>query len=241
MFLHRLVAALGAVTVLLATQAAGDVSGSRKSIRRQDFEAEPPLVVDDVVEPPLVVTPGPGMPSLESLGITLADLSDDAWLQANTPVTFKAIVSDRAEANDSLHNDVAVKQTSPGSTRLHRRWGCENYGPFYKPSARACQAYLEALGTWPCNVGPCPSYTVMCQAGSGSQYAQVIGCGCATFPSCSASSYCMHVAHAVGVAINNCPVNGQPDWSRYGYETAWGNGNFWVDTWGPNCIPNTCF
>ncbi|KAK5653802.1 hypothetical protein OQA88_7960 [Cercophora sp. LCS_1] len=148
----------------------------------------------------LFVTPAPGLPSLESLGITAADLFDDEWLNDNAPSVFNAT----------------------GGSSIHRRAADCGIGGgllFYKPAARACAAYLDQLGTTMCVAPAYPASVTMCSAGSGTSTATVGGTGRGG----THASWCTHVSYAAQAVIASCGVNA--DWANWGFEYAWGNGN----------------
>ncbi|KAK4454858.1 hypothetical protein QBC34DRAFT_464731 [Podospora aff. communis PSN243] len=150
------------------------------------------------------ITPGEGLPSLESLGITTADLHDNVLQQFNT----------------------TPDSTSTLSLLRPRALECINSGPFFRILAAYCTAYLEQLGNTPCVVTGA-ACTIMCVARSGADAAYVGGRympeGITTD---TTQSYCRHVAHASRMVTDNCLINIVK--SNRGREYAYGNGHFLV-------------
>ena len=159
-----------------------------------------------------VVRPGPGLPSLESLGLTNEDLYDPNYL------------SKRGIVLPSL-NSTAIE------SRQAIRY-CTSGPPAEVANINACQNYLASLGTTRC-VAP-SSGVEMCRASGadGTIYpAHVIGTA-----RCSGtdSSYCSDVAPVAGFVIDQCNWfwNNSPHWVAAGGDAARGNGCLQIDVLG---------
>ncbi|KAK0611740.1 hypothetical protein B0T14DRAFT_530968 [Immersiella caudata] len=160
------------------------------------------------------VIPGPGLPSLESLGITSDDLYDETWLAQNTP--------------SLLNTSLGDSSSTPGPNRLHRRVSCLPRMNVDKANARACLAYLTRAGNTngcgtrvPGTPTACPPAAngALCSAGC----AQITGCAYRTIEAVSA---CSDVAYGGHVIMRECSREG--DFTSGGHDVAWGNGNFIV-------------
>lgn len=157
----------------------------------------------------LFVVPGPGLPSLESMGVTPADLVEIArnYDYSSIPLDYesenKATVAVRA-----LEARAAVCNTS----------GLD----VYIPSTQACLGFLLNLDRQAC-VAP-TNGIVMCYSGSGSQRSTITG---RAIGGSSTSSWFRHVAYAVEQVWSTCRSSTQ--WHRKGYEFAYGNGNLRVN------------
>ncbi|CAN8101007.1 unnamed protein product [Discula destructiva] len=132
----------------------------------------------------ITITPAPGLPSVESLGLTMEDLNDPDFM-----------------AKNGLNRRVAVRETD--FTPI-----CDNGNPQDTVAgAQACMNYLAALGTTACVVS---GYNVVfCRASDGSD----VG-GSNISGGSSASSYCSDVAIGGQWVINNCQVNGYVEGSQ---------------------------
>jgi hypothetical protein len=166
------------------------------------------------------VTPGPGLPSLESLGITSENLYDEAWIAQNAPSVL----------NSTLLKPRSASSSSSPASPLHRRASWCSNSSAYMPSARACLAYLDRLGTTQCTTNViCPTRnpTIFCS----SECFWIWGCGRAGRQ--PESSYCTHVASGGQVILRDCPPwNESTDYRGGGEDVAWGNGNLLVGIWG---------
>ncbi|KAG2008106.1 hypothetical protein CC2G_013569 [Coprinopsis cinerea AmutBmut pab1-1] len=135
--------------------------------------------------------PGPGLPTLEELGLTIDDLLK--------PIPEETLANITAE--------YAAMDSSEGSSLVKRYDPVCHSGYVNINDARGCYNYLNALGTTACTVHDSGSVwgstTRMCVFGQ----AQVKG-QCFP-PNCPATSWCQHVAHGVAWTIANCNVNGQ--------------------------------
>ncbi|EAU89832.2 hypothetical protein CC1G_06984 [Coprinopsis cinerea okayama7 len=141
----------------------------------------------ETTEPALDFSPGEGLPSLEELGLTTADLLK--------PIPEETLAAIRAE-----YESITPSEESG----LVRRYDpvCHD-GRIPLADANACYNYLNSLGTTTCRV---PEGTGgygginMCRIGS----SYVIG-GCIG-AECPASSHCRDVAHAVAWVMSHCNV-----------------------------------
>lgn len=153
----------------------------------------------------ITITPGPGMPSLESLNLTVADL-------LSTAADF--LNSDSRLVDRSLQTRRVICNLSSGSN--------DNYlAPM--ASALACQLYLIQLNTHNCEAHTASSFCSISVAGSATE---VWG---STAVNGYASSYCRDVAYAVGQVRGQCVVHtiSGKEVVR-GSEFARGNGNLLV-------------
>ncbi|KAK4445131.1 hypothetical protein QBC34DRAFT_473017 [Podospora aff. communis PSN243] len=158
------------------------------------------------------ITPGLGLPSLESLGVTVAELVEEAFRE--------------------IHDETAAAAAA-APTLSRRAAVCRHAfsNMVYRASALACAGYLDRLGTTPCWVPdswalPHGQHSRFCTANVGGFHDPVLISGYGRYQ--STSSHCYHVAHAVRVVESGCAWS---DFFQYaGHENAWGNGNLEVLT-----------
>ncbi|EAU84143.1 hypothetical protein CC1G_08684 [Coprinopsis cinerea okayama7 len=150
-----------------------------------------PADVDDFV-------PGPGLPSLEELGMTKEDLYK--------PIPEEVLKSIQAEYGG------LTKRYTPTCGSTNRASHAD---------AVACYNYLNGLGTTSCvvpnNAGGAGNIN-FCKIGS------AYWTGSCLAGTCPGSSYCRDVARGGLWVLNNCNVGGQVR----GSNAAWGNGNLIV-------------
>jgi len=150
----------------------------------------------------LFIEPGPGLPSLESLGITPAQLY-----------------------NLSVEHGEQVRNSEPGGgPRLGRRDDCSNDGtPAGWNNANACAVYLNNLGTTNCGA-PRDGVTMCIGSGAaGELAAHIIGYNVG--PGNTASSWCRDVSTAVTWVLQHCNFCGNGYCGVEGEAKAYGNGN----------------
>ncbi|KAF2401665.1 hypothetical protein EJ06DRAFT_555331 [Trichodelitschia bisporula] len=119
------------LSLLALTSAATLPSRSPRGTRTESQRAGP------VAAGPVTVIPGPGMPSLASLGVTSEQL-------------FSADFTD-------------PHATSPSSVLHKRQSYCSLTYPASRANAIACRNYLIQTGTFTCSSGP--DFSVLCTAG----------------------------------------------------------------------------
>jgi len=168
------------------------------------------------------IKPGPGFPSLESLGFTAHDLilSTSAKAKAAKEVAAREIGSTQGstllgENKRSLEKRSECTVPQPGGAMPH------------PDGTWACYLYLLNLGTTACAAPPPPDLATMCTGtvfhGDHRHEVVIHGQGACGGP---ASSYCGHVAQAVNAIIGSCtrcdnwPVG--PGTAQEYYCGAWG-------------------
>jgi hypothetical protein len=160
-------------------------------------------------------TPGPGMPSLESLGVTVEQLFNSTWV-------------------DELFQDTPKKPAGLAGT-LSRRLenNCEHDNAPIE-AIRACGAFLHILGNYPC-VGE-NSPRPLAEVKQGDYFARVEGLSIQPGPT---QSSCLHAGMAVYWVADNCVagcwntgVGDQQQCWAGGAAHAWGNDNFFLIVWG---------
>jgi hypothetical protein len=185
------------------------VAGAPPPSARSESEVAPS-------EAAIFITPGPGMPSQESLGL-------DPETLYNLTTTFDV---EGHLAKLKMKRDPAEVALA----HLNKRFNpfCIQANPGGPNNILACGLYLYRLGTTQCSVPGGGDYLTMCLAeGAGEPPAEVMGASLRQ--PLGVSSYCMHVSEAVFWVYDNCPifqVNGQ--WGVEGHAVAWGNGDFLV-------------
>ncbi|KAF9564236.1 hypothetical protein CPC08DRAFT_705406 [Agrocybe pediades] len=128
------------------------------------------------------IIPGPGVPSLQSLGLTSAEI-------------FRM----SAERSVTARNEVETSLTKRIATT------CQNIAghTVSAANAAACVTFLRNLGTQPCGVSG--DNIIFCQAGDAAIWGSNVGGG----PS-GASSFCSDVAIGAQNILNACTMsNGQ--------------------------------
>jgi hypothetical protein len=127
------------------------------------------------------VVPGPGLPSLESLGITSADLFDK---------NFKPII----QSDNKLPAAKLFKRQSPAS--------CQTDYQATRGNAIACRNYLIQTGTYTCSSGD--SYATLCTAGD----AEIVGWNYYDIAG-GVQTSCSDAAVAASWIIDNCSTCSQ--------------------------------
>ena len=134
------------------------------------------------VQPEFEVIPGLGMPSLESLGLTSADLFNKTFV-------------------DELLAPLA-KRAQPEPAALYRRWNnlCYSGGTYgVNDGIWVCAAYLFALGTKECRAGN--KAIIFCSSHARNHYTSVYGISIAPGDSVA---HCSESAQGVYWVPNNC-------------------------------------
>ncbi|KAK5661156.1 hypothetical protein OQA88_11047 [Cercophora sp. LCS_1] len=168
----------------------------------------------------ILISPAPGLPSPESLGLTPSKLYD-------LTIEYAAEVERRNQKAGKIQKRGACNYQSPA-----------NQHPTGRNHANACAIYLQNFGTTMCVAAAGWTATMMCQ-GYGLPEPITYVYGISRFsPGGSSASWRQHVAHAVFWGVNNCPNIGQSS----GFESlefAWGNGDSTVETtgWGGGQVP----
>lgn len=163
------------------------------------------------VETDVVIQPGPGLPSVESLGLTTAELIEQGRTLAQEAVS---LMNDNYNNNTSSHSDLE-KRLEPT---------CIYNGYASPENVYACAGYLHNLGTNLCLGGG--DGVVLCDARGhgGRNGARVIG---NTFTGkIMVSSWCSHVALAVFWMLDNCVDCVGPICGISAHAPAYGNGDF---------------
>jgi hypothetical protein len=162
------------------------------------------------------IRPVPGMPSLESLGLTAVGLFEEAVRR----VTHSSLESAIEAANLESLNAPSVPKIQAGGLKCY-----ENLALFHRVRAAACAAYLESLNNTPCEVrNQC---TLMVQSFVARESAIVSGFAISAK---STSSYCRHVGRTVREILDACNLDGSR--ASFGTNAAYGNGNFRVEVVG---------
>ncbi|KAK4151756.1 hypothetical protein C8A00DRAFT_35566 [Chaetomidium leptoderma] len=155
------------------------------------------------------VIPGPGMPSLESIGLTSADLFN------------KTFVDELLAPPPFLLRTQSSSSEKPAG-RLLRRWTsrCDEAPPFgINEGINACAAYLSALRTTDCLAGNKP--VTMCTSLARGFETHVRGI---SIRPGSATSYCRDAALGVSWVPKNCKPGCEGDYC-YSAGSAAANGN----------------
>jgi len=152
---------------------------------------------------PFTITPGPGLPSLESLNLTMADLLDPDFNAKH------GIIPSVPRADDITARAAAANAVCQGD------WGVI-------AGAQACINYLNSIPTQNCVADPIGRY---CNANDA--YGTVVYGLANNRP--SASSFCRDVACAVQDVINHCSqINPSGCNPVGGHQFACGNGDLGV-------------
>jgi hypothetical protein len=112
-----------------------------------------------VVQPEYEVIPGPGMPSLESLGLTTADLPEYEIIPGPGMPSLESLGLTSADLFNKTFVDELLaplaKRAHPEASALSRRFNNLCYEPPFGilEGIRGCAAYLWALGTQDCRAG----------------------------------------------------------------------------------------
>jgi len=169
------------------------------------------------------LTPGPGLPSLKDLGLTIDDLSKDIWAPKNAHSPY-------------------IGARSPGIYPRSSTCVPQN-STFNRVPALLCEIFLLQLAETPCIVLPANATcgrTLMCHANVGTEYAYIIG---VSRPGVKrpAQSYCSDVSQAIFNIQNTCALNNTH--AMVGSDFAWANGDFLVTVdsrvGGPICTNST--
>ncbi|KIN08320.1 hypothetical protein OIDMADRAFT_16586 [Oidiodendron maius Zn] len=184
-----------------------EATSLKRSTVNLPFNLAQPHINYDPSGAPQVI-PGPGMPSLESLGLTSEMLFN---------CTFQA------------QSFAGVANTTTASTALDKRYTntCMHTPVGDSDGAAACATYLQNLGTTACSATQ--SAVIMCTGVFNGVQTYIGGL---SIPA-SASSYCRDVATAVRWSIDNCIYcpEGEDCWVG-GWAAAYGNGNLIIVTIG---------
>ncbi|KAK4442650.1 hypothetical protein QBC34DRAFT_387083 [Podospora aff. communis PSN243] len=196
---------IGTNSAVLGSPLANPNGASPASLR-------PRITADDIQ-----FTPGPGLPSLESLNLTAVELVEKALLEIE-------------------RNEPVGPEPSPASRLTRRAATCwaPPAGSFYRSAALACANYLDALGNTPCELFPShPSQyysSVFCSITiGGDPYNRATVEGINPVGNFYTQSYCRHVAHAVRLVEWDCRISVLR--ATNGHEFAYGNGNLQVGTY----------
>lgn len=138
-------------------------------------------------------TPGPGLPTLEALGITPEQLYN---------MTLEHIAE--------IQQNNALSPSPSGRLDKRQRYPCYSEGgslPAGIQNIVMCNLYLQNLGTTQCRVGPVGTPTLMCSSNmfAGETGADVVGWARGSEGG-YASSYCRDVAAAVYEVGTTCPL-----------------------------------
>jgi hypothetical protein len=152
--------------------------------------------------------PGPGMPSLESLGLTVEQLFNSTWvgeLFRDTPPAGQTGTLSRRLENNCEHDNAPVE------------------------AIRACGAFLHILGNYQCVGENTP--VVLAEVKQGDYFARVEGL---SIQAGRTQSSCLHAGMAVYWVADNCIAGCDPvDFCVAGGAAhAWGNDNFFLIVWG---------
>jgi hypothetical protein len=186
---------------------------------RSPFVENPPVLSPGPNGEPIVV-PGAGFPSIESLGLTSANLYDESFMEsyfANRS-TKRSPTSD-----DGVFGDAHIEKRFPDSClTLTMRASV--------PGAVACGNYLAALGTTPCTAPP--SGVIMCYTTAGFSGVTTYISG-HSLSGGDSTSWCVHAAEGVWFGRNHCAFCPESsDCIFISLAAAWGNGNLIIGTWG---------
>ena len=190
--------------ILWAIALAGPVMGS--VARRQNEVAAASAAAAAAATPEYEFIPSPGMPSLESLGLSAADLFNKTWV-------------------DELFKDTPnpVATTSNNGT-FSASWvaSCDRDSRDLAPvnAIRACAAYLWALNRQACVGKNHPVQFVKMREGN--YHAVVHGISVRSGP---ATSYCRDCASPVYWVADHCVAGCDPPCVAGGSEAAYGNGD----------------
>jgi hypothetical protein len=202
--------------ILLAMALAGPVTGSVVAPRQEAAAAAAAAST-----PEYEFIPGPGMPSLESLGLTVADLFNKTWVDSlfkDTPNPFAPNAA-TARALPATNNN----NGQPGS--VSRRWDdiCDRDGRDYGTvnAVRACAAYLWALNAQWCEAGNTAVEMVRMREGNYETYVH----GISVRPG-SSRSFCRDCSAGVYWVADSCVAGCDGDLcAAAGSAAAGGNGD----------------
>lgn len=158
-----------------------------------------------------MVYPGPGLPSLESLGLTSANLFDNGFMKAYLANITTDTGTKRSEANTASSQEQILQCQS-------------EYGFATQSGATACVNYLTALGTQEC-VAPATA--------NGVNFCYTVNDGITSYISGynGAQSYCRDVATGAAEVVFKCS-GCEPNCLSAGANAAYGNGDLTVLVWG---------
>ena len=173
----------------------------------------------------IFIKPGPGMPSLESVGLTPAKLYN--------------ITMNHAHASDGKLARRAPSYCFPSpriSGTPETGWCNFPTSNLWNPGGMnhiwACAAYLESLGTAMCSVSPAEDLHLCTAYGLPEPEANIWGWNRIYPEYWGASSYCEHVACAVYRVWLSCGDQGNAA-IAHGFTVAYGNGDYYVEAAGP--------
>ena len=218
----------GAIAAVLALASLGQATPARRGLSKPHFNIDLLKSAPRILSKEPTVVPGPGFPSVASLGLTSANLFDNHFMAA-----YIANKTAHEHANKRSPSPV-VAPALPGQGLTKRStdvclhgFGGVGYGTL--SGIYACYNYLNALGTTGCGAGR--DGVIMCQAGGNGFMSYVSGSADRTD---FAASYCRDVATAVAFGINNCAwcPGGWPDCVLQSEAAAYGNGDLAIATWG---------
>lgn len=166
--------------------------------------------------------PGPGFPSLESLGLTRKDLQEmgpvkslsPAAITYHPPILITAIVPESYNAHRARSALLSGKRANAATIPT-----CEDNYTVSKNGAQACINFINALGTKPCTVSG-KFVQNMCTA----QGASIMGANIKNLA--SVSSHCSDVAIAAQWVYDNCGVDTTN--MNAGAHFAYGNGDLLI-------------
>jgi hypothetical protein len=206
---------LVAILLPLGRMAVGGPVFNSPQILTGDVPALPPNPNNE----PLVI-PGPGMPSLDSLGLTSANLFDENFMTSY-------FANQTTKRSDGSERDIY------GGARVEKRFPdqCINYKARASvQGAVACANYLQALGETSCTAPPEGITMCYSTAGSSGITSYVSGHSVESTPQ---TSWCKHVAEAVWWGRNHCVFCPElSDCIFSSLAAAYGNGDLIIATWG---------
>ncbi|KAK0646974.1 hypothetical protein B0T16DRAFT_458845 [Cercophora newfieldiana] len=165
----------------------------------------------------LQIHPGPGLPSLEDLGLTVAQLFNNSLSARRMLKRERLTATADASPFAPAHVDKRATVCREFSTaKKVRAW-----------AALGCQLYLESLGNTACSATT--GCVQMCWAEYEGDSAIISG---HSYTNGLSTSYCRHVARTVEQIIRDCTTQHGPGERNFlndgGSERAWGNGNLGI-------------
>ncbi|EHK23198.1 uncharacterized protein TRIVIDRAFT_91410 [Trichoderma virens Gv29-8] len=226
----------GLFTVLMITPLVFAAPGNGDGIKSAtipDYDIDKLNISTPISSEPTVY-PGPGLPSLESLGLTSSNLFNDSFMKTyladkatNTATTQPPLLASKAYTPQGLHSL---------EKRFTNRCLNDTNGVGYGTQAglTACYNYLSSLGTTECAANS--NGIVMCYATVNGFTSYVTGQPINT--TTYAASYCRDVATGMAWGILACVwcPKGWSDCVAESLSAAYGNGNLIIRNWG-NAFP----
>lgn len=172
----------------------------------------------------LIITPGPGLPSLKELGIVAADLLPDLSAEQELGSTHRTSSSDSSSSSvDAVHT-------------LSRRFTpkCYKTNGAKLQLARACQNYLNQISGQSCVAKG--GWAYMCNATAGDEHAFVRGRPDSV---AETSALCGNVAKGMDWLFDHCPKVGcdpAKDCLVAGENAAFANGNLVFEIVGSDAL-----